>query len=155
MVYINVILIYIFLSRIKSFLSGENRMLITMHTFLPMFDFSIIWGTCKTALEDRLVRFQKRAANILDLDCLTLSALLFNTYKWVTIRGRVVYHKALQLYTTIHCDSHDYLLHLHLKSIHGYFGLPQHIMCTHPDLDMHYSAIHLHCQVLLSGFSPC
>ena len=32
----------------------------------------------------------------------------------------------------------QHLLLLHLKSIHGYFGLPQHIICTHPDQDMNY-----------------
>ena len=129
-----------------------------MHTCYPILTIFVLstWRNCNTALEDRLVRFQKRAARlILDLDVLTPFTRLFNTIKWVSFPERVVYHKALQLYTTIHCDSHDYLLHLHLKSIHGYFGLPQHIMCTHPDQDMKYSAIHLHCQVLLSGFSPC
>ena len=40
---------------------------------------------------------------------------------------------------------------LHLKFIHGFFGLPQHIICTHPDQDMKHSAIHLHYQGLLSG----
>ena len=45
----------------------------------------------------------------------------------------------------------QHLLLLHLKSIHRYFGLPQHIMCTHPDQDMNYFAIHLHFQGLLSG----
>ena len=33
----------------------------------------------------------------------------------------------------------------------GYFGLPQHIIFTHPDQDMNYSAIHLHFQGFLSG----
>jgi len=45
----------------------------------------------------------------------------------------------------------QHLLLLHLKSIHGYFGLPQHIMCTPPNQDMTYSAIHLHFQGLLPG----
>ena len=45
----------------------------------------------------------------------------------------------------------QHLLLLHLKSIHGLFGLTQHIICTHPDQDMKYSAIHLHFQGLLSG----
>ena len=43
------------------------------------------------------------------------------------------------------------LLFLHLKSIHGYFGLPQHNICTHPDKDMNYSTIPLNFQGLLSG----
>jgi len=44
----------------------------------------------------------------------------------------------------------QHILVVHLKSIHGYFGLPQHIMCTHPNQDMKYTAIHLHFQGLLS-----
>ena len=35
--------------------------------------------------------------------------------------------------------------------MHGFFGLLQHIMCTHRDQDMNHSAIHLHYQGLLSG----
>ena len=38
--------------------------------------------------------------------------------------------------------------------MHGYFGLHQHIICTHPDQDINYSAIHLHFQGLLSGIFP-
>ena len=45
----------------------------------------------------------------------------------------------------------QHILPLDLKSIHGFFGLPQHIMCTYPDQDTNYSAIHLHFQDLLSG----
>jgi len=44
----------------------------------------------------------------------------------------------------------QHLLLLHLKSINCYFGLPQHIICTHPTQDMNYSAIYLHFQGLLS-----
>jgi len=32
--------------------------------FTLFFDYCIIWGNCNTALENRLVRFQKRAAKI-------------------------------------------------------------------------------------------
>ena len=45
----------------------------------------------------------------------------------------------------------QHFLLLHLKSIHGYLGLPQHISCTHPDQDLKYSAMHLNFQGLLSG----
>ena len=70
----------------------------------------------------------------------------------MTFPERVVYQNALQMYKTIHCDASDYLLLLHLKSLHGIkFGLLQHIMCTHQNQDMNYSAIHLHFQGLLFG----
>ena len=44
----------------------------------------------------------------------------------------------------------QHLLPLDLKSKHGFFGLPQNIICTYPDQDTNYSAIHLHFQDLLS-----
>jgi len=60
-------------------------------------------------------------------------------------------YKCPKLYTVMLLIILKHLLLLHLKSIHGYFGLPQHIICIHPDQDMKYSIIHLHVQGLLSG----
>ena len=60
-------------------------------------------------------------------------------------------YKCTKLYTVMLLIILKHLLLLHLKSIHGYFGLPQHIICTHPHQDMKYSIIHLHVQGLLSG----
>ena len=60
----------------------------------------------------------------------------------------VVYQKALQcteLYTVMLLIILQHPLRLHLKSTHGYFGLPQHIICTHPQQDMNYTAIGLSC----------
>jgi len=58
------------------------------------------------------------------------------------------------MYTTKHGDATYYLTTYFTFTSeiqHGYFGLPQHIICTHLDQDMKYSAIHLHFQGFLSG----
>ena len=93
-------------------LSIENHKLFYNAYILPHFDYCcIIWGTCNTALDYRLVRFQKRAARlILDLYCLTPSALLLNTLRWMAFPEWIVYQKALQMYKTIHCDAPDDLI---------------------------------------------
>ena len=61
---------YLFLlSRIKVFLPRRNRILFYNSYILPHLDVCcIIWGNCKSTLEDKLVKFQKRAARII-LDC--------------------------------------------------------------------------------------
>ena len=58
---------YLFLlSRIKVFLSRRNGIQL-LH--FPHLDFCcIIWGNCSSTLEDKLVKFQKRAARVI-LDC--------------------------------------------------------------------------------------
>ena len=62
---------YLFLlSRIKVFLSRRNRILFYKSYILPYLDFCcIIWGNWSSTLEDKLVKFQKRAARVnLDYD---------------------------------------------------------------------------------------
>ena len=88
---------------------------------LPHFDWCcIVLGNCNTALEDTLVRFQKRAAIlILHLDCLT-HALLFNILTWMAFPERIVYQKALQMYTNVHCYAPDYLTPI----VYDYFWNP-------------------------------
>ena len=57
------------LSRIKVFLSRRNRILFYNSYILPHLDLCcIIWGNCSSTLEDKLVKFQKRAARVI-LDC--------------------------------------------------------------------------------------
>ena len=61
-------------------------------------------------------------------------------------------YKCTKLYTAH--DAPDYLstsFTFTSEIQNGYFGLPQHIICTHPDQDMNYSAIHLHFQGILPG----
>jgi len=64
---------YLFLlSRIKVFLSRRNTILFYNSYILPHLDFCcIISGNCSSTLEDKLVKFQKRAARvILDVICI-------------------------------------------------------------------------------------
>ena len=63
------------LSRIKVFLSFQNRKRFYNAYILPHFDCCcIIWGNCTSVMDDKLVKLQKRAAiAILDVD-VTVSA---------------------------------------------------------------------------------
>ena len=63
------------LSRIKVFLSFQNRKRFHNAYILPHFDCCcIIWGNCTSVMDDKLVKLQKRAAiAILDVD-VTVSA---------------------------------------------------------------------------------
>ena len=67
---------YLFLlSRIKVFLSRRNSILFYNSYILPHLDFCcIIWGNCSSTLEDKLVKFQKRAARVI----LVITILGFN-----------------------------------------------------------------------------
>ena len=88
---------YLFLlSRIKVFLSRRNRILFYNSYMLPHLDLCcIIWGNCSSTLEDKLVRFQKRAARvILDCDFYTPSSELFKELNWQTFPERVTYKKS-------------------------------------------------------------
>jgi len=54
------------LSRLKLFLSRRNRILYYNSYILPHLDFCcIIWGNCSSILEDKLVKFQKRAERVI------------------------------------------------------------------------------------------
>ena len=90
---------YLFLlSRIKVFcLSRRNRILLYNSYILTHLDFCcIIWGTCSSTLEDKLVKFQKRSERvILDCDFYTSSSELFKELNWQTFTKRVTYPKAI------------------------------------------------------------
>jgi len=91
---------YLFLlSRIKVFLSRRNRILFYKSYILPYLDFCcIIWGNWSSTLEDKLVKFQKRAARVnLDCDFYTPSSELFKELNWQTFPERVTYQKAIFL----------------------------------------------------------
>jgi len=74
---------------------------------LPHLDFCcIIWGNCSSILEDKRVKFQKRAARvILDCDLYTPSSEL----NWQTFSERVTYQKAILMYRIINNICPDYL----------------------------------------------
>ena len=99
------------LSRIKLFLSNDNRKRFYNAYILPHFDFCcVIWGNCTSTLEDKLVKLQKRAARvILDCDFTTPSSLMFADLKWMTFPERVIYQKAIQMFKTLHGHAPDYL----------------------------------------------
>ena len=85
------------LSRIKVFLSFQNRKRFYNAYILPQFDFCfVICGNCTSVMEDKLVKLQKRAARaIVDVDFTVPSETKFTHFKWMTFPERVVYHKAI------------------------------------------------------------
>lgn len=112
---------YLFLlSRICIFLSLSNRQLFYNTYILPHLDYCcIIWGNCNQSLEDKIVKFQKRAARlILDItDFNTSSEFLFSELKWQSFPERVTYQKAIMMYKIINKICPDYLLnHITLTS---------------------------------------
>ena len=92
------------------FLSRRNRILSYNSYILPHLDFCcIIWGNCSSKLDDKLVKFQKRAARvILDCDLYTPSSELFKELNWQTFPVRVTYQKAILMYRIITNICPDY-----------------------------------------------
>ena len=66
------------------FLPSRNRILFYNSYILTHLDFCcIIWGNCSSTLENKHVKFQKRAARvILDCDFYTPSLELFKELNW-------------------------------------------------------------------------
>jgi len=87
---------------------------------LPHLDFCcIICGNCSSILEDKLVKFQKRAARvILDCDLYTLSSELFKELIWQTFPERVTYQKVILMYRIINNICPDYLKKTILLTYH-------------------------------------
>ena len=99
------------LSRIKIFLTVPMRKLFFNAYILPHLDYCcVIWGNCNITQEDKLIRFQKRAARlILDKDFTTPSKSLFSELNWLTFPKRVKFQKAVLLYKIFNGLSPDYL----------------------------------------------
>jgi len=84
------------LSRIKVYLSVNNRKLFYNAYILPHFDVVSYGGNCSRFLEERLVRLQKRAARIiLDFDFSLPFFVLFSKLRWMPFPERVLYQKAI------------------------------------------------------------
>jgi len=94
----------------KSVLSRRNRILFYNSYILLHLDFCcIIWGNCSSTLEDKLVKFQMRAARvILDSDFCTPSSELFKELNWQTFPERVTYQKAIIMYRITNNICPDY-----------------------------------------------
>ena len=106
----NVTHFYNYCLELKAFSLIKTEHGFTMLTFFPILIFCVIWGNCTSVMEDKLVTLQKRAARaILDLDFTVPSETMFTQIKWMTIPERVVYYKAIQMYTTVCGDAPDYL----------------------------------------------
>jgi len=103
-----VILIYSY-CREYVFISRRNRILFYNFYILPHLDFCcIIWGNCSSTMEDKFVKFQKRAA-ILDCDFYTPSSELFKELNCQTFPERVTNQKAILMYKIINNISTDCL----------------------------------------------
>jgi len=74
------------LSRIKVFLSFQNRKRFYNAYILPHFDLCcVIWGSCTSVMEEKLVKLQKRAAReILDVDFTVPAETMFTQLRWMT-----------------------------------------------------------------------
>jgi len=81
-------------------LSRRNRILFYNSYNLSHLDFCcIIWGNCSFTLEDKLVNFQKRAAQV----------NLFKELNWQTFTEKVTYPKSILMYRIIKNVCPDYL----------------------------------------------
>ena len=99
------------LARIKSFLPISSRKMFYNAYILPHLDYCcILWGNCNASLEDKLIKFQKRAARlILDKDFDTPSNELFLELSWMRFPERVAFQKAIQMYKIFNNQAPDYL----------------------------------------------
>jgi len=79
------------------FLTVPMRKLFFNAYILPHLDYCcIIWGTCSASQEQKLVRFQKRAARlILDKHIDTPLSMLFSELNWMTFPERELLFKKL------------------------------------------------------------
>ena len=70
----------------------------------------VIWGNCDKYLEDKILRFQKRAARlILDKDLLTPSIELFQELNWQPFPERVNFQKAVLTFKIFNEQAPSYL----------------------------------------------
>ena len=99
------------LGRIKYFLNIPSRQLFFNAYILPHIDYCCtIWGNCNTDLQNRLLKFQKRAARlILDQDMTTSSQVLFQQLGWLRFDERVEYRKAILMYKSLNNLAPAYL----------------------------------------------
>ena len=99
------------LTRIEIYSSLHNRILFYNSYILPHLDYCrIIWGSCISVSEDRLIQFQERAARIiLDKDYNTPSTELFTELNWTTFPERVLYQKSIAMYKIVNNICPDYL----------------------------------------------
>ena len=115
------------LQQIKQFLPIDSQKLFFNSYILPHFDYcSIIWGNCSQTQMYRLEKLQKRAARIiLDKnyhDYCIRSADLFAELKWMSLKERINYNIAIQVYKCINGLSSQGLENIftHCNEIHSH-----------------------------------
>ena len=73
----------------------------------------MIWGQCKAAYSNRLVKLQKRAARIIfQVDFSSPSQSTFKEMKWLDIPNRVVYHTCIMVYKALNGLAPEYIADL-------------------------------------------
>ena len=78
------------------YLEGTEYCFTILTFYLILIYVVLSGGNCSSTLEDKLVKFQKRAARvILDCDLYTPSSELFKELNWQTFPERVTYKKAI------------------------------------------------------------
>lgn len=99
------------LSRIKVFLTIPIRIMFFNAYILPHLDYCcVVWGNCSKLQEQKIIRFQKRAARlILDRDKTAHSADLFKELKWMIFPERVKFQKAILMFKSLNGLAPTYL----------------------------------------------
>lgn len=85
---------------------------------LPIFDYGcMIWGRCKQANINRLLKLQKRAARIvLQADFLTPSKAMFNSLNWLSFPQRIQYHTCIMMYKALNGLTPEYIADLFTRT---------------------------------------
>lgn len=99
------------LLRIKYCLNLDSRKLFFNAYILPHLDYCCtIWGSCSLELQNKILKFQKRAARIiLDKPFDTPSKELFVQLNWMPFADRVIYKKSILMYKSLNKAVPDYL----------------------------------------------
>ena len=99
------------LLRIKSFLDIHSRKNFFNAYILPHLDYCCtIWGNCGDELQNRVLKFQKRAARIiLEKDLSVPSKELFKELRWMPFSERINYKKAILVYKALNNICPEYL----------------------------------------------
>ena len=95
------------LQKIKSFLPVNARKFFVNSYFLPHIDYCcIIWGNCSITLVTPLEKLLEKSARlifdeVLDRQHTTPSYVLYTNLRWMSIRARINYHRAVLVYKSV------------------------------------------------------
>ena len=90
--------------------AGMLTLISLLKSVILIYSYCRDCSNCSSTLEDKLVKFQNRAARvILDCDLYTPSSELFKELDWQTFPEIVTYQKAILMYRLINNICPDYL----------------------------------------------